>query len=110
LVPLKKTKSGRAHAIALSSESARYSNETVTGPAPFGRTRQVSGSVLSQRSCAPRAVASKPDTQWAKLLTSYAPGVHTGSDSSTGALDAASKVIATCSDRCRAVLALNVTS
>ena len=109
-MPLKKTKSGRDQAMALSSVSARYWNETVTGPARVGRTRQVSGSALSHRSFAPRAVASKPETQCAKLLTSYAPGVQIGSDSSTGAVDAASKVIATWIDRLRAVAESNVTS
>jgi hypothetical protein len=42
LVPLNSAKSGRAQAMALSSESARKSNATETVRAPFGRTRHVS--------------------------------------------------------------------
>ncbi len=83
-VPLNITKSGRAHAMALSSVSARKSNETRTARAFPRCTRQVSKSTLSQPSGFPSLSAAKFVTQREKFETSYAPGVHSGSDRSTG--------------------------
>jgi hypothetical protein len=49
-------------------------------------------------------------TQREKLLISYAPGVHAGSDSSTGSVPTTPNVIDTCSVRVRPAAASKATS
>src|SRR5262245_36735920 len=81
--------------------------------APAGRIRHVSKSSLSHDSStrgAPMAVAEKSVIQRAKLAISYAPGVHAGSDSRTGAVPAVVNVMATSTTWRSAFALTNVTS
>ena len=55
----------------------------------------MSWSTLSHGTAWPPAVAEKFETQRAKYVRSYAPGVHAGSESSTGPLPARVIVVVT---------------
>src|SRR4051812_9710577 len=72
--------------------------------------RQVSKSSLSHVSERVPAATVKSLTHRAKLLISYAPGVHAGSESSTGSLPSAVNVVTTRTTRSVAVARVNVTS
>jgi hypothetical protein len=55
-------------------------------------------------------VAAKFDTHLAKYEMSYAPGVHAGSESTTGLLPRVVNVMRTPTRRCTACVESNVTS
>ncbi len=86
-------------------------NVTVTVPPPSGgTTRQVSKSSLSHRTASSPVRAENPVTLRAKLSISYAPGVHAGSDNSTGEALSVRKLVSTRRLRWAAVSRSKVTT
>src|SRR4051812_45750962 len=79
-------------------------------PTPRGRTRHVSGAALSQRRDVPDCCAEKLLTSRANSSSSYAPGVHLGSESRTGSVPPTVKVIVEVTCRRAALARVKVTS